>query len=60
MLRDQLLFMKRSGFDSFSLREDQDPDEALSAFGELSEQYQASNTQPQPLFRRRPHEVRAA
>ena len=60
VLRDQLLFMKRSGFDSFSLREDQDPDEALCAFGELSEQYQASNTQPQPLFRRRPHEVRAA
>jgi uncharacterized protein (DUF934 family) len=28
VLRDQLLFMKRSGFDSFSLREDQDPDEA--------------------------------
>ncbi|HTN27239.1 MAG TPA: DUF934 domain-containing protein [Burkholderiales bacterium] len=60
VLRDQLLFMKRSGFDSFSLREDQDPDEALCAFGELSEQYQASSTQPQPLFRRRPQEVRAA
>jgi uncharacterized protein (DUF934 family) len=60
VLRDQLLFMKRSGFDSFSLRDDQDPGEALAAFGELSEEYQASNTQPQPLFRRRPHEVRAA
>ncbi len=53
VLRDQLLFMKRSGFDSFSLRDDQDPDEALAAFDELSEEYQASNTQPQPLFRRR-------
>jgi uncharacterized protein (DUF934 family) len=61
VLRDQLLFMKRSGFDSFTLREDQDPDEALAAFGELSEQYQSSNTQPQPLFRRRqPGEARAA
>ena len=59
VLRDQLLFMKRSGFDSFSLRDDQDPDEALAAFGELSEEYQASNTQPQPLFRRR-YEARAA
>ena len=53
VLRDQLLFMKRSGFDSFSLRDDQDPGEAIAAFGEFSEEYQASNTQPQPLFRRR-------
>ena len=53
VLRDQLLFMKRSGFDSFDLRDDQDPDEALAAFSELSEQYQSSNIQPQPLFRRR-------
>ena len=61
VLRDQLLFMKRSGFDSFSLRDDQDPDEALAAFGELSQEYQASSTQPQPLFRRRQaQEARAA
>jgi len=53
VLRDQLLFMKRSGFDSFSLRDDQDPAEAISAFSEFSEQYQASSTEPQPLFRRR-------
>ena len=45
--------MKRSGFDSFSMHDDQDPGEALAAFGEFSEEYQASNTQPQPLFRRR-------
>jgi uncharacterized protein (DUF934 family) len=61
VLRDQLLFMKRSGFDSFSLRDDQDPDEALAAFQELSQEYQASSTQPQPLFRRRQApEARAA
>jgi uncharacterized protein (DUF934 family) len=53
VLRDQLLFLKRSGFDSFDLRDDQDPDEALAAFRELSEQYQSSNTEPLPLFRRR-------
>ena len=53
VLRDQLLFMKRSGFDSFSLRDDQEPDEAIAAFREFSEEYQASTTQPQPLFRRR-------
>jgi uncharacterized protein (DUF934 family) len=53
VLRDQLLFMKRSGFDSFCLRDDQDPGEAIAAFGEFSEEYQASSAQPQPLFRRR-------
>ena len=42
VLRDQLLFMKRCGFDSFELRDDQDPVEALAAFGELTDQYQAS------------------
>ena len=42
VLRDQLLFMQRCGFDAFELREDQDPVEALTAFGEFTEQYQAS------------------
>lgn len=42
VLRDQLLFMQRCGFDSFELREDQEPAEALAAFSELGEQYQAS------------------
>jgi uncharacterized protein (DUF934 family) len=53
VLRDQLLFLARSGFDAFELREGQDPHAALAAFGELTEQYQASFTEPVPLFRRR-------
>ena len=53
VLRDQVLFMKRCGFDAFTLREDQDATEALAALGELGEQYQASYDEPQPLFRRR-------
>jgi uncharacterized protein (DUF934 family) len=53
VLRDQLLFLARSGFDAFELREDQDPHAALAAFGELTEQYQSSVTEPLPLFRRR-------
>jgi len=36
VLRDQLLFLKRCGFDSFELREDQDPAAALVAFNELA------------------------
>ncbi len=53
VLRDQLLFLSRAGFDAFELRADRDPHDALAAFAELSEQYQASATEPQPLFRRR-------
>lgn len=41
VLRDQLLFLQRCGFDSFELREDQDAAEAASAFDELPVTYQA-------------------
>ena len=53
VLRDQLSLMERCGFDSFLLREDQQTDVALAAFGDFSETYQASVEQPLPLFRRR-------
>ncbi|MDA7088576.1 DUF934 domain-containing protein [Pseudomonas sp. SA3-5] len=53
VLRDQLFALKRCGFDAFALREDKDPQDALKAFEEFSEVYQASSDQPQPLFRRR-------
>lgn len=53
VLRDQLFFYERCGFDSFALREDQDIDEALSAFSDFSEVYQAAVDRG-PLFERRP------
>ena len=53
VLRDQLFLMARCGFDSFSLREDQDPQAALSAFQAFSVRYQAATDEPLPLFRRR-------
>jgi uncharacterized protein (DUF934 family) len=53
ILRDQLWALKRCGFDAFALREDKDPLDALKAFEEFSEVYQASFDQPVPLFRRR-------
>lgn len=53
VLRDQLWALKRCGFDAFALREDKDPEDALKAFEEFSEVYQASSDQPIPLFRRR-------
>ncbi|MEX0638431.1 MAG: DUF934 domain-containing protein [Burkholderiales bacterium] len=51
--RDHLYFMAQCGFDAFQLREGEDPREALAAFDDFSEAYQASAARPQPLFRRR-------
>ena len=53
VLRDQLHYLARCGFDAFALRADQDPGQALSAFDDFSEAYQASVERPEPLFRRR-------
>jgi len=51
--RDHLHAMAQCGFDAFQLRAGEDPHEALQAFGDFSEQYQATAAQPAPLFRRR-------
>lgn len=53
VLRDQLFYLKRVGFDAFELRADQDVAAALSALQDFSERYQACADQPLPLFRRR-------
>lgn len=52
VLRDQLCFMKRCGFNSFNLPENTEPAEALSSLNDFTEYYQTSVDQPQPLFRR--------
>jgi uncharacterized protein (DUF934 family) len=51
--RDQLLFLRRCGFDAFVLGEGRDPYAALAAFHELTVSYQGSVEDPRPLFRRR-------
>ncbi len=51
--RDHLFFLESVGFNAFELREGEDPQEALAAFDDFSESYQASVKQPIPLFRRR-------
>lgn len=53
VLRDQLYYLSRCGFDAFALRADQDLEQALSAFDDFSEAYQTSVERPEPLFRRR-------
>jgi len=52
--RDQVFFLARVGFDSFSLKESGDElESALAAFHAFPEAYQAAANQVQPLFRRR-------
>jgi uncharacterized protein (DUF934 family) len=53
IFRDQLFFLASCGFDAFALREGEDPQKALAAFGDFSEAYQGSVERPLPLFRRR-------
>lgn len=53
VLRDQLFYLQRCGFDAFALRSDQDRGEALAGLKDFDEAYQAAADQPLPLFRRR-------
>lgn len=53
VLRDQLFYMSRCGFDAFDLRFDQDPDICVEAFSDFKTGYQATIAEPDPLFRRR-------
>ena len=53
VLRDQLFFMQRCGFDAFALRADRNADEALESLKDFSNAYQAATDQPLPLSRRR-------
>jgi uncharacterized protein (DUF934 family) len=52
VLRDQLFYMQRVGFDAFAVREDKDIHDALKGLTDFSEVYQTSWDQKSPLFRR--------
>lgn len=54
VLRDQLFYMARCGFDSFALKPGKDIEGALSAFEDFSVTYQAAVDDRRPLFRRVP------
>lgn len=53
VLRDQLFYMHRCGFDAFAVRPDRDPYDALEGLKDFSVTYQAAVDDPLPLFRRR-------
>ncbi|MEN3974397.1 DUF934 domain-containing protein [Emcibacter sp. SYSU 3D8] len=53
VLRDQIFFMHRVGFDAFEVRPDRSIEDALKAFDDFTVTYQPSTDQDQPLWRRR-------
>ena len=52
ILRDQLFYLNRVGFNAFAVRADKDVQDALNGLGDFSLSYQASTDNPQPLYRR--------
>lgn len=52
VLRDQLFFLKRSGFTSFIVRQDRSALEAIASLNDFSKPYQGAVDEPQPVFKR--------
>lgn len=53
VLRDQLNYMRRCGFDAFVVRADKNIHDAIKSFNHYSVRYQGAVDDPVPLFRRR-------
>lgn len=53
IIRDQLGYLARCGFDAFQLADETALEDALAGLADFDEYYQAAIDQPQPLFRRR-------
>ena len=52
VLRDQMFYLQRVGFDAFTPRPDRNIHDALQGLNDFSERYQASWDEPLPLSRR--------
>ena len=57
VLRDQLFYMQRVGFNAFAVRADKDINDALKGLTDFSEKYQTSWDEKNPLFRRAKRET---
>jgi uncharacterized protein (DUF934 family) len=53
IIRDQLYFLSRCGFNAFEFDDDVDLEQALASLDDFSDAYQADTGQADPLFRRR-------
>lgn len=51
-IRDQLAYLAHCGFNAFEIAEHYDLKQALDSLQPFSERYQATATEPKPLFRR--------
>jgi uncharacterized protein (DUF934 family) len=52
VLRDQLFFLKRSGFSSFLIRKDRSATDALASLKDFSQPYQGAVDEARPVFKR--------
>jgi uncharacterized protein (DUF934 family) len=52
VLRDQLFYMQRVGFNAFAVRADKNIHDAIKGLTDFSERYQTSVDEKNPLFRR--------
>ena len=52
VLRDQLFFLKRSGFTSFQIRADRNAEDALASLNDFTAPYQGAVDEPRPVFQR--------
>lgn len=52
VLRDQLFFLKRCGYDSYLIRADRSAEEALASLKDFTEPYQGAVDNSQPAWRR--------
>jgi uncharacterized protein (DUF934 family) len=52
VLRDQMFYMQRVGFNAFATREDRSIHDAVKSLSDFSEAYQTAWDQKSPLFRR--------
>lgn len=53
VLRDQLFFLKRCGYDSYLIRADRSAEDALASLQDFSEPYQGAVDLAEPVWRRR-------
>lgn len=52
VLRDQLFFLKRSGFTSYQVRADRSAQEAITSLSDFTKPYQGAVDEPRPVFKR--------
>ncbi len=52
VLKDQLFFLKRSGFTSFDIRADRSAEDAITSLHDFSQPYQGAVDEPRPVFQR--------